>query len=151
MKIFSLLFIFLFFGNVHSQTIEVEFDSYLNFNSGFVKAYDSIVDPKNHLITDAKIGLNRYVFDIDTKSVSLYFNNRLIHSVKMTSHSQKNGFHYFTMEDEEALTGKIVESKVIICTNPKSIKEPYFVSYFISTVDGTTNGSIAMKKSDYPE
>ena len=148
MKIFSLLLIFLFFGNVYSQTIEVEFDSYFNFNSGTVKSYDSIIDPKNHIFKQDEIGLNRYVFNMDTKTVSLYFNNRLVYSVKMTSHSQKNGFYYFKMEDEEALTGKIVESKVIICTNPTSTKHPYFVSYFISTLDGTTNGSIAMKKSD---
>lgn len=148
MKFFSSFLILVAVRCVYSQSIEVEFDSYFNFNSGTVKSYDSIIDPNNHVFTEAEIGLNRYVFNIDTKTVSLYFNNRLVYSVKMTSHSQKNGFYYFTMEDEEALTGKIVESKVIICTNPTSTKHPYFVSYFISTLDGTTNGSIAMKKSD---
>lgn len=126
-----------------SQVIEVEFDSYIGFNSGNKGNYEDVIDSNNYLeIYKHFGGTNKYVVDLTNKRLSRYFSGKLSQTTDIVSYKKVGGLVYLTFNSKETLTNNIVEGNIVINTNKSDKTKPYFVMYFVSTYDNTTNGSI---------
>ena len=125
-----------------SQVIEVEFDGHINFNCGEHKTYEEVIDDDNVLGgTFNSGGTNRYVINLDEKKVTLLYNDRFINESSIINYKTKKGLLYITTTSNELLTGKEVVCYLVINQNIKDVLHPKFTYYFISTVDGTSNGA----------
>ena len=147
MKIIITICAFIFSTNVFAQILDVKFDVSFGFNAGKIRSYDSIIDVRNHLGSDFRSGgVNNFIFNLEEKTVYFFFKGQYIDSCTILNSYYKNGMYYISMLDQERSTKKRVVSKVIINPNFNNTKYPYFTSYFISSVDGSTNGFIAPKE-----
>ena len=124
-----------------SQVIEVEFDTHIEFNCGEHKTYEEVIDSKNiELFVFSKGAGNKYVIDLDKKTATLYSNGSFINENPIIDNTTKDGLLYVTMLDTELLTSKKVKSYIVINQNVEDTRHPKFTFFFISTVDGTSNG-----------
>ena len=124
-----------------SQVIEVEFDTHMAINCGQHITYEEVIDSKNIKMFQLSKGAgNRYVIDLDKKTATLYSNGVFINENLIIDNTTKDGLLYVTTMDTELLTGKKVKSYIIINQNVKDTYHPKFTFFFISTLDGTSNG-----------
>ena len=124
-----------------SQVIEVEFDTHLDFNCGKHITYEEVIDAKNiEMFQLSKGAGNRYVIDLDKKTATLYSNGVFINENLIIDNTTKDGLFFVTMLDTELLTSKKVKSYIVINQNVKDTYHPKFTFFFISTLDGTSNG-----------
>ena len=124
-----------------SQVIEVDFDTHIAINCGEHITYEEVIDDNNILgfIPSEGAG-NKYVINLDKKTATLYSNGAFINENPIIDHTSKDGLLYVTTMDTEVLTGKKVKSYIIINQNVKDTYHPKFTFFFISTLDGTSNG-----------
>ena len=124
-----------------SQVIEVEFDTHIAINCGEHITYEEVIDDNNILgfIPSEGAG-NKYVINLDKKTATLYSNGAFINENPIIDHTSKDGLLYVTTMDTEVLTGKKVKSYIIINQNVKDTYHPKFTYFFISTLEGTSNG-----------
>jgi hypothetical protein len=124
-----------------SQVIEVEFDTHIAFNCGQHLTYEEVIESKNIEAFIPSMGAgNKYVIDLDEKTATLYSNGAFINENPIIDHTTKDGLLYVTMLDTELLTSKKVKSYIVINQNVKDTYHPKFTFFFISTLDGTSNG-----------
>lgn len=124
-----------------SQVIEVEFDTHIEFNCGEHITYEEVIDNKNiEGFIRSKGAGNKYVINLDKKTATLYSNGVFINENSIIDNTTKDGLLYVTTMDTEVLTGKKVKSYIIINQNVKDTYHPKFTFFFISTLDGTSNG-----------
>ena len=129
-----------------SQTITLEFDNFTNFNTGDKGTYEEVIDSTNYLkVTKSTDSPNKYIIDLDNKTISLYSKSGLVFKTTIIDYTKNNGLLLMTVNDVETLTGRKIISTVVVNTNKNNKKDPYFLSYFVSTVTNTTNGVICMK------
>lgn len=124
-----------------SQVIEVEFGNHIGFNCGQHNTYEEVIRDENILGSEFKIGgTNKYVVDLTEKTVTLYFNGSFIGEESIIDYKMKNGLLYVTMSDVELSTNKKINTYIVINQTNKDNPYPKFTFYFISTVDGSSNG-----------
>ena len=124
-----------------SQVIEVEFDTHIEFNCGKHITYEEVIESKNiEAFIPSKGAGNRYVINLDKKTATLYSNGAFINENPIIDNTTKDGLLYVTMLDTESLTRKKVKSYIVINQNVKDTRHPKFTFFFISTLDGTSNG-----------
>ncbi len=124
-----------------SQVVEIEFDTHLAINCGKHITYEEVIDAENiKMFQYSKGAGNRYVIDLDKKTATLYSNGSFINKNPIIDHTTKDGLLYVTTMDTEVLTGKKVKSYIVINQNVKDTRHPKFTFFFISTLDGTSNG-----------
>jgi len=135
------LFTVMFSFVSYSQTIEVEFKNHLGFNSGKYSSYEDVIKEDNMLVKEFRSGgTNKYVIHLDTKKIMLFYNDKLIETETVIDYQVKKGLIFITFNDVELLTGEPVNSHIIINQNEKDKKHPKFTFYFISNMNGTSNG-----------
>ena len=135
------LFMVIFSFVSYSQTIEVEFKNHLGFNSGKYSSYEDVIKEKNMLVKEFRSGgTNKYVIHLDTKKIMLFYNDKLIETETVIDYQVKKGLIFITFNDVELLTGEPVNSHIVINQNEKDKKHPKFTFYFISNMNGTSNG-----------
>jgi len=135
------LFTVMFSFVSYSQTIEVEFKNHLGFNSGKYSSYEDVIKEENMLVKEFRSGgTNKYVIHLDTKKIMLFYNDKLIETETVIDYQVKKGLIFITFNDVELLTGEPVNSHIIINQNEKDKKHPKFTFYFISNMNGTSNG-----------
>ena len=124
-----------------SQVVEIEFDTHLAINCGKHITYEEVIDDENikGFIISEGAG-NKYVINLDKKTATLYSNGSFINENPIIDHTTKDGLLYVTTMDTEVLTGKKVKSYIVINQNVKDTRHPKFTFFFISTLDGTSNG-----------
>jgi hypothetical protein len=124
-----------------SQVVEIEFDTHLAINCGKHITYEEVIDAENiKMFQYSKGAGNRYVIDLDKKTATLYSNGVFINENPIIDHTTKDGLLYVTTMDTELLTSKKVKSYIVINQNVKDTRHPKFTFFFISTLDGTSNG-----------
>ena len=124
-----------------SQVIDIEFDTHMAINCGKHITYEEVIDSKNIKMFQISKGAgNRYVIDLDKKTATLYSNGVFINENPIIDNTTKDGLLYVTMLDTELLTSKKVKSYIVINQNVKDTRHPKFTFFFISTLDGTSNG-----------
>ena len=124
-----------------SQVVEIEFDTHLAINCGKHITYEEVIDAENiKMFQYSKGAGNRYVIDLDKKTATLYSNGVFINENPIIDHTTKDGLLYVTTMDTELLTGKKVKSYIVINQNVKDTRHPKLTFFFISTLDGTSNG-----------
>ena len=124
-----------------SQVVEFEFDTHLAINCGKHITYEEVIDAENiKMFQYSKGAGNRYVIDLDKKTATLYSNGVFINENPIIDHTTKDGLLYVTTMDTELLTGKKVKSYIVINQNVKDTRHPKLTFFFISTLDGTSNG-----------
>lgn len=135
------LFMVMFSFLSYSQTIEVEFKNHLGFNSGKYSSYEDVIKEENMLAKEFRSGgTNKYVIHLDTKKIMLFHNDKLIETETVIDYQVKKGLIFITFNDVELLTGEPVNSHIVINQNEKDKKHPKFTFYFISNMNGTSNG-----------
>jgi len=135
------LFTVMFSFVSYSQTIEVEFKNHLGFNSGKYSSYEDVIKEENMLVKEFRSGgTNKYVIHLDTKKIMLFYNDKLIETETVIDYQVKKGLIFITFNDVELLTGEPVNSHIVINQNEKDKKHPKFTFYFISNMNGTSNG-----------
>ena len=135
----SAVFVFSFIS--FSQVIDIEFDTHMAINCGQHITYEEVIDSKNIKMFQLSKGAgNRYVIDLDKQTATLYSNGVFINENPIIDNTTKDGLLYVTTMDTEVLTGKKVKSYIIINQNVKDTYHPKFTFFFISTLDGTSNG-----------
>jgi len=135
------LFTVMFSFVSYSQTIEVEFKNHLGFNSGKYSSYEDVIKEENMLVKEFRTGgTNKYVIHLDTKKIMLFHNGKLIETETVIDYQVKKGLIFITFNDMELLTGEPVNSHIVINQNEKDKKHPKFTFYFISNMNGTSNG-----------
>ncbi|MFN5878683.1 MAG: hypothetical protein ACK44B_07445 [Flavobacteriales bacterium] len=139
----SVFFVLFTFFSI-SQIYEVEFGNHFGFNSGKQTSYEEIIKEENMLYKEFNPSrINKYVFDLDNKEINLFYDGIFVGKEKILSVRTKGELLFFTISDEEALTNKKIESHIVINQNEENKSYPRFTLYFISTVDGTSNGFLA--------
>ena len=135
------LFTVMFSFVSYSQTIEVEFKNHLGFNSGKYSSYEDVIKEENMLVKEFRSGgTNKYVIHLDTKKIMLFYNDKLIETETVIDYQVKKGLIFITFNDVELLTGEPVNSHIVINQNEKDKKHHKFTFYFISNMNGTSNG-----------
>ena len=141
--LFTLIFWLLIDFISISQTYEVEFGNHYGFNSGTYSSYEEIIKEKNMVSREfLTSGTNKYIIDLDSNVINLFYNGIFVGKEKILAASTKKDLLFLTISDVEALTNKVIESYMVINKNEQDKIHPRLTFYFISTVDGTSNGYI---------
>jgi hypothetical protein len=138
----SVFFVLFSFFSI-SQIYEVEFGNHFGFNSGKQTSYEEIIKEKNMVSREfLTSGTNKYIIDLDSNVLNLFYNGIFVGKEKILAASTKKDLLFLTISDVEALTNKVIESYMVINKNEQDKIHPRLTFYFISTVDGTSNGYI---------
>jgi hypothetical protein len=146
-NILSFVFVFVFTNCFFSQTYNIEFEGYLNFNVGKYREYKDVIDTTKYLETKKnRGGVNSYTIDLTNNTVTRYFNGAFQKTKTINSYEKKDNLIVLRMNDNESSTGNSIISTIVINTNKNDKTNPYFLLYFVSSVTNTTNGSIVYNK-----
>lgn len=139
MKNIVLLFSFLFSTLTSiSQTIEVEFNGHIAFNSGSKHSYEELINESNMVFKEFRsANTNKYVFDLANKEVKLFYGNVFIEKEKITEVKERDGLIFISINDE-LLTGEKIITHIVINKDKNNKRYPEFTFYFI--FDGISYG-----------
>ena len=128
-----------------SQVYEVGFSEYTKFNSCSHGKYEEVIDSKNYGGSLVRHGINRYVIDLTSNTLHVYFLGGFEKLDTMLTTKKDGDLVFVTVNGNEDSTGKNVICTIVINTNENNKLYPKFVLFFLSTVTNTTNGTVAMK------
>lgn len=118
---------------INSQVLVSMFNDHIRYNTGNVDDYDKIIDDKYHTETFSRFGIeNRYVFDLDNKTLYYYANNELYTTLKIKSFENKNNLWFILVDDYCVETKERVDSHFVLNLDNENDKYPYFTNFYMN-------------------
>lgn len=143
-KILSIL-IYLFTAvNHYSQTINVIFNEHLKFSNP-VNSTDffTIINKDYTSVKSLRFGENKYVINLDKKTINFYFLGNLQKTGTIKNINHKNGIILLTVNDIDSFSGEPMLVYMAINEQIGKNDYPYFTFYYES--EGITHGFFTIK------
>lgn len=136
--LFFLVMLFISFVGFN-QVIDVTFNEHLKFTNP-VNSTDffTIMNKDTISVKSLRFGENKYVINLDKKTINFYFLGNLQKTGTIKSINHKNGIILLTVNDIDSFSGEPMLVYMAINRNTEKNDYPYFTFFFES--EGITHG-----------